>query len=591
MGGRGAPFASGCFRQLASTRRGAWGASQQGILAALADTFVPGPDAPRRAALAAERIDRNLEGGQARQLRWVLRAMDTRLANLLLTGRPVRLTQLDPRARERYLAGWAASRIGRRRDAFHAFRRLLTFLAYADPGSPGSPNPRLVAIGYEAVEEPATSDPTMIRALPLPPDLRGVSRRLPVDLEADVVVVGSGAGAGVVALEAARAGRSVLVLEAGPLVTEPDMPRDELAAFDRLYLQGGFAATWDGSIQLLAGAGVGGGTTVNWATCVAPPGAIRAEWATRHGLDGFDGAETDRDLVALSAELQISPPPSVGPKDAALLRGARAIGFDAGETERNAAGCGDCGSCGFGCPRGAKRSTLRVHLREAAALGARILPGATVDQVTISAAAANGVIASVVREDGSRRQVRVRAPQVVVAAGALRTPGILERSSIGHAALGRFLRIQPVSAIVARYPEPIEMWRGTMQAARSLEFAPRFTIESAPAHPGILASALPWTSAEAHRALMSDARFYAPLIAITRDTDWGRVTPLRSGGARVDYRLAEGDAAQLREALVAMARIAEAAGASAVLAPGEPLARWDRPADGGASDFRPTSTG
>jgi len=41
-------------------------------LAALADTFVPGPDAPRRAALAAERIDRNLEGGQARQLRWAL---------------------------------------------------------------------------------------------------------------------------------------------------------------------------------------------------------------------------------------------------------------------------------------------------------------------------------------------------------------------------------------------------------------------------------------------------------------------------------------------------------------------------------------
>ena len=554
-------------------------------LAALADTFAPGPDADRRAALAAQRLDLGVEADQVRQLRWALRAFDSRLVNLVLARRPVRLTRLDHAGRERYLAGWASSRFAMRREAFHTYRRLLTFISYADPGTPSEPNPRLAAIGYAPVVEPVTAAPTALEVVALPPDLDGIGRRIPVDLEADVVVVGSGAGGGVVALELARAGRSVLVVEAGPFVTEPDMPTDELAAYDRLFLQRGLAATHDGWIQLLAGSSVGGGTTINWATCLPPPAAIRDEWARVHGLDGFDGAEMDGDLAALTVELGMAGPSSVGPKDEALLRGARALGIEAAETRRNATDCGDCGSCTFGCRRGAKRSTMRVHLAEAARLGARILPGVTVDQVTVSAARATGVQASIRRDDGSKRPVRIRAAQVVLTAGALRTPGILERSSVGHSALGRFLRIHPTAALVARYAEPIESWRGTMQAAASLAFAPGvagrtgtggFTIESVPAHPGLLAAGLPWGSAAAHAALMADARFFAPFIAITRDADWGRVTPLRSGGARIDYELATADVAQLRDGLVQLARIGEAGGADELMAPGRAIERWRR---------------
>ena len=64
-------------------------------------------------------------------------------------------------------------------------------------------------------------------------------------LDADVIVVGSGAGGGVVAAELAAAGRSVLVLEAGPFVDEATMPRTELEAFSRLYLNHGLLSTWD----------------------------------------------------------------------------------------------------------------------------------------------------------------------------------------------------------------------------------------------------------------------------------------------------------------------------------------------------------
>ena len=53
------------------------------------------------------------------------------------------------------------------------------------------------------------------------------------------------------------------------------------------------------------------------------------------------------------------------------------------------------------------------------------------------------------------------------------------------------------------------MWRGPMQAARSLEFVDGakdhngYVIESAPGHPGLLALALPWDGTEAHAATMA----------------------------------------------------------------------------------------
>jgi choline dehydrogenase-like flavoprotein len=542
-----------------------WSAGNFRTLTALAATFVPGADAARRASLMAQGVDRHLERSQARGLRLALTLADSRTANLLLTGHAVKFSRLDRAAREAYLASWAASRVSIRRDAFHAFRRLSTFVAYADPGPADTPNPRLRSVGYVAASEPVTSDPTVLTVEALPPGGGDV------DLEADVVVVGSGAGGGVVARDLAAAGAGVLVVESGPLVTEPDMPTDELTGYDRLLLQGGFAGTWDGSIVLLAGSAVGGGTLVNWSTCLPTPDAIRAEWASEHGLDGFDGAAFDDDLAALRTDLGLAPPPWMTPKDDAILRGSSALGIEGSPTVRNAVDCGNCDGCTFGCRRGAKRSTMRVHLAEASRAGARILPDVAVQRVLIDDGRAAGVEG---RSAADGRRVRVRARHVVLAAGALRTPTILRQSGVDHPAVGRNLRIHPVSAILARYDADIDAWHGPMQGARSLEFAPEFTIESAPVHPGLLASAVPWESSPEHAAIMREARHVAPLIAITRDADGGRVRPLRSGGAKVDYRLAADDVARLRKGLVEMARIAHAAGALEILAPAAVPQRW-----------------
>ena len=70
-------------------------------------------------------------------------------------------------------------------------------------------------------------------------------------LEADVVVVGSGCGGGLVAGKLAQAGRKVIVVEAGSYLNESDFVQLELAAYQTLFLRGGFFNSAEGMIASL----------------------------------------------------------------------------------------------------------------------------------------------------------------------------------------------------------------------------------------------------------------------------------------------------------------------------------------------------
>ena len=107
------------------------------------------------------------------------------------------------------------------------------------------------------------------------------------------------------------------------------------------------------------------------------PAAVRHEWAREHGLDGLDGAEWADDVAAIERGARRRASIVVPPKDEIIRRGATALGWESALIRRNATDCGDCGSCAFGCRRGAKQSGIRAHLAEAVRHGAsRARPGA-----------------------------------------------------------------------------------------------------------------------------------------------------------------------------------------------------------------------
>ena len=89
-------------------------------------------------------------------------------------------------------------------------------------------------------------------------------------LNADVVIVGTGAGGGFTAEVLTLAGLSVVMIEEGRYHTARTFVQNEAQALPALYQEAGAQRTKDQAITVLQGRSVGGGTTVNWTTCLSP---------------------------------------------------------------------------------------------------------------------------------------------------------------------------------------------------------------------------------------------------------------------------------------------------------------------------------
>ncbi|MBV8066858.1 MAG: GMC family oxidoreductase [Candidatus Eremiobacteraeota bacterium] len=462
-----------------------------------------------------------------------------------------------PLARPPVLRMLAHAPVAQLRTGFSALKRLSLFLAYAE-SEPGSENPTWPRIGYPGPRQDATSPDIWV---PLARANDGERVR------ADVVVVGSGAGGGALASSFARAGKRVVVLEAGGAWQAGDFTQREIATSE-LYLDAGLAATGDLGIVILAGATLGGGTTVNWCTSLRLPDQIAEEWSAHSGIADL-AAELAPHYAAIEERLAIAPAAEHNANNRVIVEGARALGLHAEASPRNAAAdCGEgCGYCGFGCAYGKKRSTAATYLLDIAAPGGAIYPNAAALRIEVSGARACGVVARQ-STGGAIRSFSVEADLVAVCAGALRTPGLLARSGIEHALLGRRLFLHPVAAAVAEFDREIAPWSGPMQTAYSDAFNYRSgnygaKIEVAPAHPGMAALALPWQSRARHADLMGRVRNVATLFALTRDRDPGAID--LDDEAYIRYRVSLFDGENLLAGLAGIFDLGFAAGAQRML--------------------------
>jgi choline dehydrogenase-like flavoprotein len=471
-----------------------------------------------------------------------------------LLALPLRLPLPARRAALRALADAPAVDL---RSGYAALKRLILFLVYAE-SEPGSENPTWARLGY-----PGPRGDTAQADVPLALS----AARDGETVDADVVVIGSGAGGGSAAGVFAAAGARVVVLEAGGAYDATTFDQRERSIGD-LYLERGLCATKDLGVSIFAGATLGGGTAVNWCTSFRLPERIAAEWETQSGIAGL-AAELSPHYDALERELGLAPLSAHNRNNAALADGCAALGLPAGAMPRNApTDCGaGCGYCGMGCAYAKKRSTARVHLPAVVAAGGAIYAATRAERILTEGARATAVLAVQTDPDGSARRFTVRAKLVVSAAGTLRTPGLLARSGIAAPLLGQRLFLHPVSGCVATYDQPVEAWSGPMQSAYSNAFNYRVgnygpKLEVAPTHPGVAALALPWESAAAHERTMSDVRYGASLIAVTRDRDPGALS--LDDEATIDYRVSPFDAENLLAGLVGLADVAFAGGATRV---------------------------
>jgi choline dehydrogenase-like flavoprotein len=437
---------------------------------------------------------------------------------------------------------------------------------------------------------PAPAPPPVGRERPL-----SVRRSTGADqtVEADVCIVGSGAGGGVIAGELAAAGKSVVVLEAGGYADDADFDGLELNAYQRSYLTGGPFPTAEGQVSIVAGAGVGGGTVINWTNCLRTYDHVRAEWAAEHGLTDLAESDFDRHLDAVFERLEVNDECSDlnGPHQR-MQEGCEALGYDFRLITRNAKRelytPESAAYMGFGEQSGSKRSTAKTYLVDAQERGAEIFVGAAASRVLVENGRAAGVEAAWADpaappvNGAGAATLAVRAPVVVVAAGSIHSPALLLRSGVGGPAVGDYLRLHPTVAVTAYYDEPQNWMWGPPQAALSHQFADTgegygFLIECAQATTGLFGGAIPWRSGAQSKRRMREWAHAAPFVGVTRERGHGRVEIDAAGNPVVHYPIADdGDRATLRQAVEQLVRVHHAAGAREILGISTRAPDWRR---------------
>jgi choline dehydrogenase-like flavoprotein len=535
--------------------------SRDQALAAIVDAFVPAHDGlPSASQLGVHRrilaeVDALNRPSLRQQLDVLLRVADSGLGNLLLSGRPRAISAMDQPAREAWLRSLGDSPIAMKRTAFQDLKRLTLLLTYGIEDSPWRARTGFV---------PPVPDP------PVPSSIRVRTPSAGEAIEADAVVIGSGAGGGVAAGVLAAAGRRVVVLERAAMVTEAGFGGPELDGLAALFLDRGLSATTDRWIAIRAGSAVGGGTVVNWSSSLRLPEAVREEWR----LAGV-GDDLDEHYAAVEATLGVTTAESEhnGP-NAKLAAGLEALGHPWQVIPRNVRDCGDCGPCAVGCRRGAKQSVLRTFLAQACADGAEVLDRAEAVRIVLENGRAAGVIA---RVPGG--EITVRASQVALAGGSILSPVVLLRSGIATSTAGRTLHMHPVAAIAGIYDEPLSPWSGVPQSVMSDAFAEvdgpwGFRMEAAPTHPGLIASGFSWWDSAGHREVMTQCDRVAAFLGIVRDRNVGRISIARDGGTSIEYAPAAPERELLRRASVELARAHRAAGARQILPLVTPPHAW-----------------
>jgi choline dehydrogenase-like flavoprotein len=374
-------------------------------------------------------------------------------------------------------------------------------------------------------------------------------------LDAEVLVVGSGAGGAPTAAILAEAGFDVLVLEEGPLVRQGEVTPFSLEQMDRQYRAGGITvALGRPSIAYTEGCCAGGGTEINSGLYRRPPEEVVDRWRTRYRVADLDPVDLFSICDEVERELSVQTVPgSHTPASEALRRGAAALGWRHDEIPRWM----DYTS-GPDARHGRRRSMTETYLPRAESAGAHLLTGHRVHRLVLDGDRATR--AEITTADG--RPTTVDFAHVVVCGGAIQTPALLQRSGLRHR-VGRTLAVHPTVKLAARFPDAVNV-PDDVPVHQVKEFAPDLSFGGSASGAGLVALALSdsWLR---FRDAVADWRNLAVYYAAITSEGRGRVQALpRMRDPLVTYRLTRGDRALLGRGLARLALAMLEAGATEV---------------------------
>ncbi|MGB3623635.1 FAD-binding protein [Ketobacter sp. MCCC 1A13808] len=409
----------------------------------------------------------------------------------------------------------------------------------------------------------------------------GSSLTAALNLECDVLIIGSGAGGGTAAEILSQQGLKVILMEEGPLQTSNDFDMTEAKAYRNLYQEDVTRGTADGSLVILQGRAVGGSTTVNWTASFRTPDQTLDHWTNVHGLKGFTKEEMTPWYEKMEQRLNIHKwpmPPNAN--NNVIAKGCQQLGYDWQIIPRNVKGCWNLGYCGTGCPTNAKQSMLVTTIPTALDNGAELVYRARAETLIIENDAVQGAVGYGLKENGIDRTqpIRIQAKHTVMACGGINGPGLLLRSKAPdpHHRIGKRTFLHPVPSTLADFGTRIDGFYGAPQSVYSDHFlwtdgitgAAGFKMEVPPLQPSFVAS-IGVGHGKSHSDQMNRLPYLNMMIALIRDgfteqSQGGTIFLRDDGLPGIDYPVND----YLREAVVratkTMARVQFAAGAKAV---------------------------
>ena len=393
----------------------------------------------------------------------------------------------------------------------------------------------------------------------------------------DVVVVGSGAGGGVVASELAERGRDVLLLELGSHLTAASFMRWESRAAMELMWPLRFAFAADGGVvTFLAGRCVGGTTTINTKVALRAHERDVAKWhaataLTSDGSTPFVAADLapyyDRVERILGVRERSDWTQAVHTLEPAFRELGAPLEAVTAYTDAN---CSRCGSCIQGCPTNAGKSTMNTYIADALARGLlELRANANVERVVVEDRVATGV--EYVDAAGERHTVRAGA--VVVACGALNTPQLLFRSGLTNPAIGRHLGVHPVRLVYGLFDETQDAHMVYPISAHAMAHRHDedggFVVEASTVQDPIgFATTLGDESGPLWGHRLVDAvkkyRYWTGVLAMVNDENTSSVVVDEDGNERFDVAWNDNEQRRLDDALAFSRTVLETAGAKQI---------------------------
>ncbi len=393
----------------------------------------------------------------------------------------------------------------------------------------------------------------------------------------DIVIVGSGAGGGTVAQELSALcskGARIAVLEKGPKLGPGDFTGNEVEMSQALYEQGGGFLTHDRAMTLAFASAYGGSTVVYTGTSLPPPERILQRWNV-HGITSADLEPRVRKFMAEN-NVHLLGEEEINDNNRLFVDGCRRLNYEVKQFPVNVRGCRGSSLCNLGCPNQAKQGTDRVQLPRAEANGVEVITRCEVLRIgerrlsaRISAKPPGGKGEPSPWEPG---EYEIAAKVIVVCGGAINSPALLMRSSLGRrlSQLGHRFTCHPAFIMVGEHASRIKNFVGHPKSFYLDQFATteRFVLETCMYFPLVTAKAMVGFGEEHSRFMKAFPKLQMILVlACDEATPYNRITIDGTGNPVVHYRFTPHVTRALVQGAATSAKILLAAGAKRVHMP------------------------